>query len=57
MHRGAWLRQARCKCKCATIADESREAVLAAVKVKGQARLVHLVKTISGLKTRSNTSH
>jgi hypothetical protein len=41
-----------CDHVCPTV--ESREAVLAAVKVRGQARLVHLVSTISGA-SRSST--
>ena len=35
----------------------SREAVLAAVKVKGQARLVHLVSTITGALSSSSLLH
>ncbi len=34
-------------------AEASRDLILAAVKVKGQARLIHIVKTISGDVTQS----
>ena len=46
-HRPAFHQPASFVC-----AVESREAVLAAVKVRGQARMVHLVTTISGASKR-----
>ena len=39
---------------CWCRADEVQDTILAAVKVKGQARLVYLVKTISGERVMSN---